>query len=263
MKDHEKYEFNLSDPQSWTKMPRPLLSKSFIAETLKIGGLNKYGNPRFKWSWGMSEEVYVEGDKFIQSGWYLKYEMCTTGNKLVGFRWQGDNGKLKFVDDMRKIPHECLTAIPVYHREQVGTPRWVLEEWRDKGDCNGVYDLDGYYFHRWIVADDMPAHPETLLKPYREPNQKDLEILAHYVQLTATLTDDDIRKGVEANKEIEAKAKAAKKELDKVEIDESIVQIMTDLPTLNMPKPSKAAVAKAASRLNSYLTQKQRSSEAK
>jgi hypothetical protein len=73
MSEDLKYEFNLSDPDSWTKMPRPYMSPEFIAETNRIGGLNKRGKPRFRWVWGMAEEVYVEGDTFIESGWYLKY----------------------------------------------------------------------------------------------------------------------------------------------------------------------------------------------
>lgn len=254
MKDENKYEFNLSDPASWTKMPRPFLSETFIEETQRIGGTNNHGDPRFKWSWGMSEEVYIEGDQFIQSGWYLKYELCTTGNKLAGFRWQSDNGKQNFVDDMRKIPPGVVAALPVYKREQVGTPRWVLEEWREKGDCNGVYDRAGYYFHRWIVEDDKPENPETYLKPYREPNYRDLEMIAHYVQLTAKLTDEDIRQGVKNDRAAEAAASAKLKAETQDEFAESLVEIITDMP--RTPQPSKGVVTKAMHQLEKSIAAK-------
>jgi hypothetical protein len=251
MKDEEKYEFNLDDPDSWSKMPRPHLSEDFIKETLKIGGLNSHGDPRFKWTWGMSEEVYVEGDQFIQSGWYLKYMLCTTGNRLVGFRWQSDNGKQNFVEDLRKVPPGIMNALPVYRVEQIGTPRWVLEEWREAGDVNGTYDRAGYYFNRWIVADDKEANPETHLKPYREPNQKDLEILAHYVQLTATLTDSDIRQGVKDQRDSEAKAAKDRAAESREEMTETIVEIMHDAKHIDIAPPSKEVLKAAWAKLES------------
>ena len=197
MSEELKYEFNLDDPDSWSNMPKPYMAPEFIAETNKIGGYIG-DKPRFRWVWGMEEEVYVDmSGTAIASGWYLKYHLCDKPPKVVGFTFMGDDGKERFVADQASVP-VGRRAIPRIKPEQIGYPRWVLEEWRQAGDQNGTFDRDGYYFHRWIVQDDQPENPETMLKPYREPNYNDLEILRGYVKATATLTDADIRQGVAA-----------------------------------------------------------------
>jgi hypothetical protein len=251
MSEELKYEFNLSDPSSWSKMPRPYLSEEFIKDTNRIGGLNRHGKPRFKWVWGMSEEVYVKADpedKF-ESGWYVKYSLCE--NKvLTGWRWTSDNGKVSFTKDARTIPLSVTTAQPVYKIEQIGTPRWVLEEWRNEGDCNGMFDRPGYYFHRWIVQDDKPENPETMLKPYREPDYSDLEKMTAYVQLTAKLTDADIKAGVQADREREAAAAEQSRAEIKEEMTEGFIEIFKDLKGVKLPAPPKADIEKAMALLD-------------
>jgi hypothetical protein len=230
-------------------MPRPYLSEELVKETNRVGGLNKHGDPRFRWVWGMSEEVYVEGDQFIQSGWYLKYMLCTTGNKLVGFRWQSENGKQNFVDHISQVPANVMHALPVYKVEQIGTPRWILEEWREEGDCNGLYDLAGYYFHRQICADDKLPNPETKLKPYREPDYRDIEILAGYVQLTASLTDDEIKAGVQKDRDAEAKQLADNQAERKEDLTETILSIGRDAKQIDIAPPPKEVLQAAWKKL--------------
>lgn len=256
MKDEEKYEFDLANPDQWTKMPRPHMDETFVTETNRIGGMNKHGEPRFKWVWGMSEEVYVdmlEDAKLYPSGWYLKYQLCMTPPRLLGYVYRDITGKEVMVDSEGDVPDGLLCG-PKYSRpEQVGTPRWYLEEWRDEGDLNGVFDRSGYYFHRMIVRDDLPENEITYLKPYREPNTKDLEILVGYVQLTASLTEDDIKKGVEKDREREAEISAKLKAETREEMAETITEIITDIPRENLPEPSRVDVARAWKQLETKI----------
>jgi uncharacterized protein (UPF0147 family) len=249
MSEERKYEFNLDDPDSWSKMPKPLLTEQFVKETNKIGGYVG-DKPRFKWAWGMSEEVYIESDGTYPSGYYLKYQLCST-ETLVGFSWvkDGIQGKCFRLED---IPHDVLVPTPIKRIAQIGIPRWVLEEYRQAGDENGMYDRDGYYFSRWIVEDDQPENPDTLLKPYREPNYNDLEILRGYIKAKATLTDADIRQGVAAIKESEAAAKEQKREEVREEIAETFLEMMPQMP--KMPAPPKAVIQKAWAQLEQGRT---------
>lgn len=226
----DKYEFNMNDPASWVKMPKPHLEEWFVNELNRIGGLNKRGRPRFRIIWGMDEEVYIEGDLFIQSGHYPKYWLGSN-KELTGYRWT-ENGVKCFAKDQKDIPKHVLTALPLYRLDMIGTPRWIIEEWREAGDAGGVYDQAGYYHHRKIVEDDQPDNPESFLKPYRDPDQRDLDLLAHYVQVTANLTENDIKVGVAADREREAELAAQQKAEVKEEITESIVKIASDMRNL-------------------------------
>ncbi len=256
MQDEEKYIVNPDEPEA---MPRPFLSEDFIAETLKVGGLSKSGKPRFKWTWGCDEEIYVdnEGSKTFSSGWYLKYMLDSAPPRVVGYTWLADDGTEKFVNDLKNVPPEVLNVLPKFHIEQVGTPRWVLEEYREAGDCNGVYDRSGYYFHRWIVQDDQPDDPVTYLKPYRDPDQRDIEMIAQYVQLVNELTDEDIKRGVAEDRKREAAAKEEAKKEKHEELTDTIVQLFTDMPIevkRMMPKPSDEVIAAARKRLDEAET---------
>jgi hypothetical protein len=251
MTEELKYEFDLNDPDSWAKMPRPTLPESFIKETLKVGGLNKHGQPRFKWVWGGSEEVYIESDGTFPAGWYIKYEIGHN-EKIVGYQWRSSiTGEMVTVPTHGDVPDGAI-AIPVIKREQIGKPRWILERWQDEGDMNGIYDRSGYYHHETIVQEDKPEGP-SMLKPYREPAQYDLDRLAHWVQLTHNLTDKDIEEGVKQDREKEAadvdKARAESKE----EITEAIVEILHELPP--RPQPPKAVVQKALAGLERATNQ--------
>lgn len=250
MSEDLKYEFNLSDPDSWSNMPRPHLEESFVKELERIGGKNRHNQPRFKMSWGMSEEVWVEtGSTMIPDGWYLKYQLCTTEPTIIGYRWNDPEIGECRAKDMVDVPKGVM-AMPIISVNQIGTPRWVMEEWHEEGDCNGIYDRAGYYFHRWIVQDDKPENPETLLKPYRDPDQRDLDILAQYVQLTSTITDKEIQQGVAADREKEAaKLDKSRAEL-RDELTEDFVEMFTDLKGVKLPEPTKADVAQAVRRLN-------------
>lgn len=217
-------------------MPRPVVTPRFEAEMKIIGG-QKNGHDRFRIVWGCSEEIYVEGFSSIESGWYLKYQLCTTGKRLVGYKW-GEGGKNHFAKTLSGVPKHILTALPVYRMEQVGTPRWILEEWRDEGEQNGFFDSPGYYFHRMIVADDQPDNPDTYLKPYREPGELDLEKLRHYVQLTASLTDEETKRGVEREREQEAKEAANLTRARRESYTEAFVEMAERAPkNLTVPTP--------------------------
>lgn len=243
MEEQEKYKFNSNDPESWSKMPRPHLDEAIVRETLRIGGVNRHGEPRFRWVWGMEEEVFMPGEPGIPEGWYIKYQLGC--NKTVtGYSWTDTHGT-HFAKEQKDVPIHAI-AIPVERIDQIGTPRWILEEWKNEGDNNGIYDRDGYYFHRKIVRDDLPED-DSYLRPYRAPDDRDLEILAGYVQATAELTEKDITAGVAKERADEAEASAKLKQ----ELQEDIVETLLEtIPSLkNMPKPSDAVIQRAWSQI--------------
>lgn len=241
MSDAKKYEFDLNDPDSWTKMGRPLLPEWIDKETERIGGYVGI-NRRFKWAWGMSEQVYIESDGNYPSGWYLKYQLGSN-ERLVGHKYKDKDGQEKIVKDLKDVPKDVLISTPYHVIDQIGTPRWVLEEYRQKGDMGGMYDRNGHYFHRWIVDETQPPNMETQLYPYREPNQSDLDILAGYVQLTAKLTDKDITQGVAKDREREASA-TAKSKANRIEgMADTLIETVASLPKL--PAPPQAVIDRA------------------
>lgn len=216
MSNSEKYEFNLNDPSSWSKMPRPPLAPSFTEGLARINraardaGLVKGKDDLFRIVWGCDEEVYIDGFQTIPSGWYLKYQLCS----------------------VEKV--KTVNSFPVVELQQIGEPRWIIEQYRHAGDYNGVFDQNGYYFLRRVQMDDEPENAETKMKPFREPDERDLVILAGIVQHLQTVTDAERRAGVERQKEKESAAKDKQKAEFREEMTESIIEGIKDAPK-NIP----------------------------
>lgn len=230
-------------------MPRPTLPQGIEDQLLRVGGLNRHGEPRFRFVWGMSEEVFMQpdaGDNF-EPGWYLKYELCHT-KKLLGYFWK-DGNRERWASRLEDIPKDVLTALPKFKTEQIGRPHWILEEWHDEGDCMGAYDHPGYYWCRWIERDDLPENEETFLRPYREPNQSDIDFVARYVYETAQLTDNLIKQGVKDQKEQEAQAAQQARDEMREELIEELIATARDAKHIDIARPTKKQIETAWQRL--------------
>jgi len=235
----EKYEFNLSDPSTWTRFPKPELSPNFVDGLKRINraardaGLVKGSRDLFRVIWGCEEEVFIEGDTFVESGHYLKYQLCST-QKLKGFKYQDAKDVWHFVDRPDQIPAMNYAALPVYTMEQVGEPRWIIEQWRSAGDFNGVFETSGYYFLRRIQQDDEPENPDTLMKPYRDPDKRDLVILAGVLYQMQHVSEQERKTAIERDKSFASAAKAKAKTERVEELGEAIIQGIKDAPK-NIP----------------------------
>lgn len=202
------YEFDLSNPKSWHNFNRPYLNPSVPVELLKIAGSNRHGQPRLRVVWGGDEQMHYEGDDVLPAGWYLKYHLCFTAAELAAYEYTIEiTGEKRRVSSHISLPDTGLVQ-PLYRQEEIGKPRWMIEFWRDIGDCNGFYKEEGY-FHLLTVQKE-PINQATGMGPYREVDSDILSTLKgmiHFMENT-TEAEREARRAEDDQKAKEQRQKA-------------------------------------------------------
>ncbi len=200
------YDFDLDNPHTWRNYKRPYLNPSIPAELLRIGGTNAYGWPRLKVTWGGDEEFWYQGDHVNPPGWYLKYHLCFTPPVLAAYEYSDPiTGEKRQVSTDVALPHGPL-VVPLYHQEEIGKPRWVIEIWRDVGDFE-IFKEEGYY--HLLTVQREPIKESTGMGPYREIDTDILETLKgmlHFAENTTEAEREALR-ARDAEKEKERKQK--------------------------------------------------------
>lgn len=201
------YDFDLTNPGSWRNYNAPLLNPSVPLELLKIGGTNHYGQPRLRAVWGGALQFHYEGDEINRPGWYLKYHLCFTPPKLRGYQYVDRiTGETIQVTNNVSIPPTALVQ-PLYHQEEIGKPRWIIEIWRDKGDFNGFFKEEGYY--HLLTVQKEPVDSKTGMGPYRPIDSDVLLSLKGMVHFMENTTESE-REARRSADEEEAKKRREK-----------------------------------------------------
>lgn len=218
------YDYDLTDPSSWVNYKRPPLDsriESAIKGVKKVGSLDRY-----RLVWGGEEQVYVKadvGDDF-ESGWYLKYHLCFV-KTLKGFEYQTglqvpDESfkfapQVKFVNREDEVPAGKI-AKPVYQREEIGLPRWVVEVFRCEEIDGPVFREAGY--RRLFNVCRVPAneeeerHAEALgFGPYRDPGEDIVRLLREMEGFVESTTEGE-REAMRARDEEKDRERKGKEE---------------------------------------------------
>lgn len=136
----------------------PARDKAFEEQLAKIGGTNRFGNPRLRVVWGGTEL----SDR-TKSGTELKYHIGWTTEELKGWRYDDEDGT-HFIEDANEYTGTALLK-PVIEQSAVGYPRWIIEKWvspeeleaqkRFKGNTKVLRDFprEGVYEPYFIVED--------------------------------------------------------------------------------------------------------------
>jgi hypothetical protein len=189
----ERYDYDLQNTDGWHNYNRPYLNPSIPTELLKIGGITLDGKPRLRVIWGGEEQIFVPGEEGIEEGWYFKYHLCFVD------RFDGMEYRDEFTGETRRTsnpdllpPNTMVTAC--FKREEIGLPRWVIEMWRDKGDCNGAITQSGYY--HLLTVQSAPIDPIKGRGPYREVDTDILEVIRgmyHFMNNTTEAQREEMR----------------------------------------------------------------------
>src|ERR1041384_2357496 len=153
----EPFEFDLDNPGSWRNFNAPYLESSIPADLLRIGGVNHRGKPRLRAVWGGEVQFFYEGDQDTPEGWYLKYHLC----------WVSYRG----------------------HKEEIGKPRWIIEEWHEAGDCQGLYPSEGYY--HLLTVQRYPIDRFTGMGAYREIGADVLKVIKGMIHINENTTEGE------------------------------------------------------------------------
>ena len=200
------YAEHTDDPRTWTS-PHPSFDVAkFNRELERRGGL--VGSvPRFRLRWAGGQEEYL-----IES-----YDT------LEGYLYRDADGKEHMVscnDTEFEFPDGSI-PVPQFETHNVFIPRWVIEEYREP-----------FYQKLWFVEKLERFGYESgrvdVRSYYREPAEMDLRMVEQYVRALNTLTADDIRNGVERQKELELRDAARQKEEFIDDFAEDTAKYLTD-----------------------------------
>ena len=181
------YDFDLSNPTSWRNFNAPHLNPSIPTELLKIGGMNRKGQPRLRVIWGGKEQIHYQGDDVNPPGYYLKYHLCFTPPVLAAYEYRDQlTGEKQRVSTHVALPDDVVVQ-PLYRQEEIGKPRWIIEIWRDAGDCNGFFKDEGYY--HLLTVQKEPIDSFTGMGPYREIDRDVLEVLKGMIHFMENTTE--------------------------------------------------------------------------
>ena len=122
LKEFPDYEYVEENPSSWRVWQAPEKPEWFEHELLKIAGKNRFGQPNLRLVWGGSCE-----DEHAEERGRLKYHCGYTLNAITGYSYTLD-GQDVFTTNIDSIP-ETAIAIPSTEREELGLPRWIVEQW--------------------------------------------------------------------------------------------------------------------------------------
>lgn len=207
------YAEHTDDPATW-KSPHPSFDVAkFNRELERRGGL--IGSvPRFRLRWAGSEPEYL-----IES-----YDT------LEGYIYRDGDGKECFVsvnDTDFEFPEGSVPA-PHFETHNVYIPRWVIEEYR------GPFYQKLWFVERLERFGYESGRVDTR-SYYREPSEMDIRMVEQYVRALMTLTADDIRNGLERQKELEAREDARRREEFIDDFAEETAKALTD----GIPNPEK------------------------
>lgn len=214
------YAEHTDDPKSWGS-PHPSFDVAkFNRELERRGGL--IGSvPRFRLRWA--------GD--------LPEYLLESYDTLEGYIYRID-GKEHFVsvnDTEFEFPDGTVPA-PHFETHNVYTPRWVIEEYREP-----------FYQKLWFVERLERLGYESgrvdVRSHYREPSEMDCRMIEQYVRVSATLTADDIRAGLERQKELEAREDLRRREEFIDDFAEETAKALTDgIPNSEKFYPTQTAI---------------------
>lgn len=200
------YDFDLTNPKSWRNYNSPWLNPRIPTELYKIGGTTQDGQPRLRAIWGGKEQMFYEGDEVNPPGYYLKYHLCFTPPSLEAYEYTDETGQRTRVSSHVVLP-DTVFVTPLYRLEEIGKPRWIIEIWREKGDCNGQFDKEGYY--HLLTVQKEPVDMQTGMGPYREIDTDILEVVKGMFNFMENTTEGQ-REAMRAEDEEKAKVQREK-----------------------------------------------------
>lgn len=198
-------EFKAGNPSSWSS-PRPAFDvEKFNRELERRAGV--VGSvPRFRLRWAGEHDEYVIDDGYMLTG----YTYMVDGKEVFVSATQTDF----------EFPDGAMIA-PFFETHKIFTPRWVIEEYQ------------GFLYEKaWFVELVETMGEEygrvDVLSHYRQPAERDIQMAEHLTHLRETLTDADIRDGIEKMNAMDVKEKAERKAEMVDEIAEDFAKAITD-----------------------------------
>jgi hypothetical protein len=146
------FEYIEGDESTWRRFTPPHLPSWVNDELIKIAGLNRHGQPNLRCVWAADMES--DRTEFKQ----LKYSCGYSPTQVSGYKYQID-GVWHFTETIEEIDPSVF-LLPSIHREELGLPRFVIEQWISPEEL----ERQGRYQHRY---DGNDLHP-TLRKFPRE-----------------------------------------------------------------------------------------------
>ena len=108
-----------------SKAVAPTIPAAVLADLLRIGGTNDYGEPKLRLVWGEVHQWFRAGK------WRLMYPIARKLRRLAAWNITNVTTGAKFSLPAGPQPFfsaEYLVA-PVWEDREIGYPGWILEEW--------------------------------------------------------------------------------------------------------------------------------------
>lgn len=116
------YEYLENDESTWQYQRLPDIPEDFVRELVKIGGLNRFGQPNLRVVKGNE----VKNDK-AEDQKLLKYHAGWTPNEVSGYFYLVD-GERHFTTRLEDIDPGAV-VFPAMNQEELGLLRYVIEKW--------------------------------------------------------------------------------------------------------------------------------------
>lgn len=209
------------DPASWSCERPSFDADAFNLELERAGGY--IGSvPRFRLRWcGKVDDYCIEEFPI-----------------LTGYTYRED-GLEKFVSCTEltfEFPKGSVPA-PRFELTKVYIPRWVIEEYQEPF-------YSGVRYIEWLELVEEKAGHVTWLSRYREPLQKDLDIIKGALQLGANLTQADIQAGIlkesEQRSKIDTNARIELKEETKYQATKMLYDGVPEPKMISLPSEIKS-----------------------
>lgn len=108
-----------------SKAEAPTIPAAVLADLLRIGGTNDYGEPKLRLVWGEVHQWFRAGK------WRLMYPIVRKLRRLAAWNITNVATGAKF--NMPAGPQPFFSAeylvAPVWEDREIGYPGWILEEW--------------------------------------------------------------------------------------------------------------------------------------
>lgn len=136
--------------ESFTQSESPTVPPHILAELLRIGGTNDYGEPRLQLVWGQERQWFRAGK------WRLKYPISRKLRRLAAWNIVNVATGAKF--NLPPGPEPVFSmeylVTPVWEDKEIGYQGWILEEWWPPEIVCQSWDAN-----RWFFPTDAMGRP--------------------------------------------------------------------------------------------------------
>jgi hypothetical protein len=122
IKSAPDFEHDENDSSTWRRFSAQEVPNWVQKDLIEIAGLNPHGQPILRCVWAAD----IPSDRTER--FQLKYSCGYSTATVNGYKYR-DGEDWKFIQNLEDLPNDVM-VLPDVRREELGLPRFVIEEWQ-------------------------------------------------------------------------------------------------------------------------------------